>query len=262
MRDVHVHLLHGDDSGYTFELLNGFIANAREAGLNEIYLLEHTFQFIEFEKVYAPVKAYNEYQRNWLFRRMNGSIEPYLNFIKSVRQTEFPIDVKFGLEVCYIPESENILEGILGEYNFDFLTGGVHWINGWGFDHPAQKELWKSVNVNDIYKSYYRIMCDLCQSGLFTGLAHPDSIKCFDYIPDIDLTDLYNELSMLINKQGMYVENSGGLKLNYSANLELGLNKKLLSVFKDNDVSILTASDAHKQSDVGTNISELEKMLM
>ena len=218
-------------------------------------------EFIEFDKVYTPAKEYNEYQRDWLCRRMNDSIEPYLNFIETIQQTKFPIDVKFGLEVCYIPESENILENVLGEYNFDFLTGGVHWISGWGFDHPAQKELWRSVNVNEIYKRYYSIMCNLCESGLFTGLAHPDSIKCFDYIPDIDLTDLYNELSLCINKHGMYAENSGGLRLNYSDDLELGLNKKLLSLFKDNDVSILTASDAHKQSDVGANIFELEKML-
>jgi histidinol-phosphatase (PHP family) len=43
--------------------------------------------------------------------------------------------------------------------------------------------------------------------------------------------------------------------------LELGLNSKLLSVLKRNNVKIATASDAHKQSDVGAYILELENML-
>ena len=59
----------------------------------------------------------------------------------------------------------------------------------------------------------------------------------------------------------MYAENSGGLRLNYSPDLELGLSKRLLEAFKQNDVQIYTASDAHKQSDVGANIRELELML-
>lgn len=261
LRDVHVHFLHGNGGGYTMDFFEGFIEAAQKIGLDEIYLLEHTHQFTEFERVYEPIKSYNDYQHSWICKRMNGSIKEYLNFIKSVKIEQYPVNVKFGLEVCYIPETADILESILNGYDFDFLTGSVHWIDGWGFDHPKQKELWKNVNVDDVYKKYYHIMCKLCESGLFTGLAHPDSIKCFGYTPDFDLTDIYCELSNLLCKHGMYAENSGGLKLNYNSGLELGLNTTLLSVFKKNNVDIATASDAHKQSDVGANIRELENML-
>ena len=59
----------------------------------------------------------------------------------------------------------------------------------------------------------------------------------------------------------MYAENSGGLQLNYSSDNELGLNPQLLSILKKYSVQIETASDAHKQRDVGANISKLENML-
>jgi histidinol-phosphatase (PHP family) len=261
MRDVHVHFLHGHGGGYTQDFFEGFITTAQRAGIDEIYLLEHTHQFTEFEKVYAPIRAYNEYQRDWLERRMNGSIESYLRFIETVNRAEYPVKVSFGLEVCYIPETADILAGILDEYNFDFFTGSVHWIDGWGFDHPNQKDTWNGRDVNKVYGRYYEIMCELCESGLFTGLAHPDSIKCFGNTPTCDMTGTYNELAMLLCKHGMYAENSGGLRLNYDPALELGLNKTLLETFKQNGVTICTASDAHKQSDVGANIRELEKML-
>ena len=261
MRDVHVHFLHGFGGGYTQEFFEGFVTNAERMGLDEIYLLEHTHQFREFGSVYAPVVDYNEYQRDWIKRKMDGSIESYLNFIETVKGNSCPVKVKFGLEVCYIPETAEKLADILGEYNFDFLTGSVHWIDGWGFDHPNQKELWHGKDINKVYRRYYDIMCELCESGLFTGLAHPDSIKCFGYTPDCDMTDTYKKLAMLLIKHGMYAENSGGLRLNYGHDLELGLNKQLLDIFKQNDVMLCTASDAHKQSDVGANIRELELML-
>lgn len=67
MRDVHVHFLHGNGGGYTKEFFEGFITAADCAGVDEIYLLEHTHQFMEFEKIYTPVKAYNNLQNYWIF---------------------------------------------------------------------------------------------------------------------------------------------------------------------------------------------------
>ena len=261
MTDVHIHFLHGYGGGYTLDFFEGFISKALEKNLNEIYLLEHTHQFTEFKEMYDAIVEYNEYQSNWIKNRMNGSIENYLSFIETVKEREYPLKVKFGLEVCYIPETKDILKDILKEYSFDFLTGSVHWINGWGFDHPKQKELWYKVDVNDIYTKYYEIMCELCESGLFTGLAHPDNIKCFGFFPTIDMTIMYSRLANSLNRNRMYAENSGGLRLNYDSSIELGLNRKLLDIFKENNITILTASDAHKQSDVGANIQELELML-
>ena len=67
-------------------------------------------------------------------------------------------------------------------------------------------------------------------------------------------------IQTILNKHGMYAENSGGLRLNYDANIELGLNSRLFSILRKNNVQIETASDAHKQSDVGANIPELGEM--
>lgn len=257
MRDVHVHFLHGQGE-YTIEYFEGFISAAQKAGIDEIYLLEHTHQFYEFKKIYTSVNNYNDFQRDWLSQKMNGSIESYLRFIESAKGRTYPIKVKFGLEGCYIPETADWLSDCLKQYNFDFLTGSIHWIDGWGFDHAKQKELWKTANVDKVYKRYFNIMRELCDSKLFNGLAHPDSIKCFGYQQSYDLTDLYFELAHALNQNNMYAENSGGLRLNYNPDLELGLNRKFLRILKENNVVLMTASDAHRQSDVGANIKELQ----
>ncbi|MCL2839809.1 MAG: PHP domain-containing protein [Defluviitaleaceae bacterium] len=263
MRDVHVHFLHGAKCGYSMEFFDSYVKKAVEMGLEEIYLLEHTHHFFEFEKIYTPCIEYNHTQRKWLTSDLRGTIEDYLHFIQSIKPLigKLPIKINFGLEVCYIPETSGKLINILKQYCFDFLTGGIHSINGWVFDDPSQKELWHNVNVNNMYHRYYEIMFELCDSGLFTGLAHPDSIKCFGYNPTCDLTDQYHKLAIGLNKNNMYTENNGGLKLRYNPALELGLNNNLLNILKQNNVKICTASDAHQINDIGAYIRELEAMI-
>lgn len=246
---------------YTDELLHEYIAAAENAGLDEIWLLEHTHCFREFAAVYEPIAAYNDYQRQWLSGKFSNSIQGYLAFAKRNRGGDYPVKVRFGLEVCYIPEREDKLANVLDECELDFYVGSVHYVDGWGFDHRKQKELWGSKDIYKVYRRYYEIMFDLCECGLFEGVAHPDSIKCFGYAPAADMREYYDTLAMLLQKHGMYAENSGGLHLNYSPTLELGLNSKLLAILKENGVQINTASDAHKSADVGANIRALEAML-
>lgn len=258
MEDVHVHFLHNTTGNYTFELLDKIVSAAADSKMDEIYLLEHTHQFSEFRKVYEPVDSFNPYQHDWLTNKMGGTIEKYLNFIETAKKKEYDVKIKFGLEVCYIPKTADLLDSILREYKFDFLTGSVHYIDGWGFDH--KEEFWKGINADKVYKRYYEIMADLIETKLFGGVAHPDSIKCFQHYPSYDLRDTYIGIAYLLNSSHMYAEQSGGLALNYGVP-ELGMNKVMLEVFKENNVKLRTASDAHKPEHAGANIYELQRLI-
>ena len=59
-----------------------------------------------------------------------------------------------------------------------------------------------------------------------------------------------------------YIKLYDSCNRNKGYNIELGLNPQLLSVLRKNNVQIETASDAHKQSDVGANIPDLANMLL
>ncbi|MHB1392351.1 MAG: PHP domain-containing protein [Clostridia bacterium] len=258
MIDAHVHIFHGNSGEYTIDLINSFVEQAQKNGITEIYMLEHTHQFYEFEQVYKPVADYNEYQKNWLSGKLKASLEAYTDFIDKAKDYNFPIKVKFGLEVCYIPETEHILATLLKQYKWDFVTGSVHYIDNWGFDHKA--EFWQGIDVDEAYSRYYETMHQLIMSNLFSGVAHPDSIKCFGHYPSKDLSSTYAALAEALNKAGMYAEQSGGLALNYGFP-ELGMNSSMLEIFKANNVRILTASDAHRSEHAGANIKELQRIL-
>jgi histidinol-phosphatase (PHP family) len=111
-----------------------------------------------------------------------------------------------------------------------------------------------------MYDRYYEIMLEMINTKAFSGVAHPDSIKCFGFYPGYSLESTYEAVAKALNKAGMYAEQSGGLALNYGFP-EMGMNPEMLSIFKKNAVRILTASDAHRPEHAGINIVELQNRL-
>ena len=255
MTDVHIHIEKGP---YTKEWIDQFVQQAIRMGMDEIYLLEHSHRFAEFAPMYTSICEYSEYQKNWYKKKATLSIKDFQTLITEMRTITFPIKIKWGLEVCYFPEYEKLIGDILRAFPFDFSVGSIHWVDGFGFDHKA--EFWNNIDTEHIYSNYYQLMLRLVKSGLFSGVAHPDSTKCFHHYPTQDFTDIYRLLADELKAHHMYAEQSGGLALNYGFE-ELGMNQTMLHIFKSKNVEIRCASDAHKPEDAGANIAKLQAIL-
>lgn len=255
LRDVHIHLERGP---YTRDWVMQFVLQAEKQGLDEIYLLEHTHRFREFLPMYQHLYGANAYLDSWLKQRGSQKLSDYLKLIETMRKETLPIKIRWGLEVCYFPKWEKLIEKEMKSLPFDFLTGSIHWIDGFGFDHKP--ELWNGKDTDQEYRRYYELMEELIDSGLFTGLAHPDSIKCFGREASYPLEETYEKLAGKLKKQGMYAEQSSGLVNNYGYSY-YGMNPRMLEVFQREQVAIETASDAHRPEDVGRGIREMAQKL-
>lgn len=262
MIDGHVHLEQGM---YCKEWIDKFIQVALTRGVSEVLFLEHSHRFTELKPIYCSIANHNLYgdmQKKWLDRKSQISINEYKSFIEEMRKFEFPIVVKFGLEVCYFPDKNEEIKTILSDFEWDFLTGAIHWIDGWGFDHPKTRATWESQNTNAVYLRYYNIMKELISSNIFDIVAYPDSIKCFNYFPTIDLGKVYDEIIIAAKENGKIAfEQSAGLSNNYN-HKEIGLNYKFLTKLKNNKIPLITASDAHRPEDTGKGIKEIELTLL
>lgn len=215
MEDWHVHIEKGP---YTLEWLKEFVHYAEARKIKKICFVEHSHRFKEFADLYRTViahKGMGDYQARWLENKLKLSISDYCNLITQARKLAFPIELSFGLEVCYIPGEEAVIQSVLEDFDWDFATGSVHFIDGWGFDHKESISVWNTVNVAEVYKRYYEIMENLIESELFTVLAHPDSIKCLGYVSDLDLSPTYQEIAVALKAKNMKVEFSNGLHINY-----------------------------------------------
>ncbi len=70
----------------------------------------------------------------------------------------------------------------------------------------------------------------------------------------------YEKLAKALKANGMYVEESSGLAINYG-DTELGMNKEMLRYMIGYKVPILTASDAHVPQNVGKLIPEMNRVI-
>ncbi len=256
MIDGHMHLEYGPLSvDYVLE----FVQEAVKKGLDEIQILDHTHRFKEFECIYENLKKYPK-QKEWLENKKTkfcSTLTEYQNVIDDVRKMNLPIRVKFGLEVCYVPEYEDRIQEILKDTSFDFIVGAIHSIDDILYDMSFSKEyLWDVFDVDHIYRRYYGLVFQLVKSNLFTQLAHPDTIKMFNYYPTYDLKETYIELAELLNQHHMKAENNTGCYYRYH-HKDMGLSDELLDILKEYGVHLITCSDAHQPTDVGNCIKEI-----
>ena len=255
MIDGHIHLEYGPlDKDYVF----AFIKEAKNKGLKEIQILDHTHRFVEFQPIYENLRTY-EIQDKWLDGKQKfcNTLDEFITLMEEIKKMDIGITITYGLEVCYVPEYEMLLNTILSSYSFDFLVGAVHSIDGILYDMPFSKELlWDKYNVDYIYKRYYELVFDLIKSDLFSQLAHPDTIKLFNYYPTYDLKPTYHKLADLLNKHHVKAENNTGCYYRYH-HKDMGLSNELLDVLLEHHVEIICASDAHKPEHVGSYIQEI-----
>jgi histidinol-phosphatase (PHP family) len=243
MIDGHIHF---EKQPYSLDIVDLMVGEARKHHLDEIWLLDHTHKFREFNFLYEPLSSHI-LTYNWYHRKQFISIEEYLDFIRLIRSRNYDLRIRFGLEVCYIPKKEEELRKELSKYDLDFLLGSVHFIDSIGFD--LSKEAWDGVDVNFMYRRYYEIMERLIRSDLFTTLAHPDSIKVYGHYPEYDLRPTYRRIARLLYEHHMSTENNTGLWRYHHE--DIGLNSTFLSILKEEHVDVHPASDAHEFQYIG-----------
>lgn len=253
MIDGHIHIERGD---YTTDWIKRFADRAAQLQIKEIRLLEHCYRFEEFVPMYDSVRAYSEHAEAW-FRRKAGKrkLEDYLKLIGQVRNEQFPVDIKFGLEICYFKEFEKFTAGLTKDRGFDFLLGSVHFVDGFAYDHRTED--WAGMDVDKIYRRYFEDSVLLAKSRIFDGIGHPDAIKLFGHRPSFPLTEYYEQLAAELSCSNMYADQNSGVFRRCPDTASLGMDQELLGILKKHHVPIITSSDAHSPEFVGYKIREL-----
>lgn len=257
MLDCHVHLERGE---YTADWVARFADVAASRGINELWLLEHSYIFREFLPMYGGLTGHSAYIDAW-FARKSGrrSLCELSRLADAARSREYPVKLRFGLEICYFPGSEELVRRVTSGTELDFIVGSVHYVDGFAYDHTCHPEMWDGVDVDNVYRRFFELSVELAQSGLFGGIAHPDCIKISGYKPSFTLDGCYAALADALATRGMYAEQNGGASRR--SPVEPGMNPSLIAELKQRGVQILTASDAHRPEDAGAGIAELVNLI-
>lgn len=222
LNDYHVHALSHGEYSYTFDWLCQFIEKAQQEKLSEIGFAEH-----------------DEFRHLINFDIVGQLVEKFPN-----------IRIKLGLEVDYIPGREKEIREIQAGYDWDYLIGSVHFIDGWAFDHPDYKEKFKTDDIDEIYHNYFNLVRQSVEANCFDIVGHLDLVKIWGHKPNKNSLLHYVEpVLKCIKDAGMAVEiNTSGLRKPVG---EIYPAPEIIGKMRSLDIPVLFGSDAHHPDQVG-----------
>ena len=253
--DYHMHFEYGS---YDLEWVQGFFESAKKNGVGEIGISEHSHGFIEFKDLYYEELILDDsvvgsYQAKWLEKnKFKYSLKDYFKFMQMLKEKGYP--VKIGIEICNFKNQEKV-KAIIKDYEFDYIIGSVHFLNGWGYDFADIKQVWNDFSLQDIYKWYAEEITNLAQSGLYDVLGHPFNIRLLKNIPEFDVKPILEQVATVLKEANMVIDINTGTLYRYPIE-EISPYPDFLQVAKKYDLPIITSSDAHKPEDCGRYIDE------
>ncbi len=229
--DYHVHLIAHGEYECSKERLLDYLRQAQVQGIREIGFAEH---------------------EEWASR-----VKPEV--LDSVGKDVGGIRIRRGLEIDYSFEREAEIRGIINKWDLDFVIGSVHFIDGWGFDHPDFRSGFDGADIDNIYARYFAIVARAITSGLFDIVGHLDLIKIWGHRPMRRRDSDYVEpLLADMNASGLVVEiNTAGLRKPVN---EIYPSSRLLEMLFTADIPITFGSDAHEPVDVGRDLEKAREM--
>lgn len=259
--DSHVHIERGK---YTKEWIDKFIETGKKKKVEKLCITEHVHLFQEFKDIpLMLIKKFGEnedtlFMKKWWLENSKKRLDLYVQFIEDLKREGYPL--KLGMEVDWLGEEPNeLIQGVLNNYPWDILIGSVHWIRGWGFDHPDRLFTWEKRDIYKVYENYFSLVKEAVQSKMFDVIGHLDVIKLFGIHPKKDWLNIAKEVIKVISEVKATVEvNTAGLRKPVG---ELYPNEKLLDFLKDKKTPLTLSSDAHNPEDVGYKFDEVLKIL-
>lgn len=256
--DYHMHFEYGS---YDLEWVQGFFDHARQRGIDEIGITEHSHGFREFKDLYQDELILGEslvgrYQRQWLAKgKFRHTLEEYLEFMALLKKKGYP--VKTGIEVCNFRDQNRVRE-ILDRHRFDYIIGSVHFLNGWGYDFAEIKQVWDDYPLRDIYEWYTQAIVDLCRSAAYDILGHPFNLRLFRNFPDFDVAPLLDRAAAVLQEAGMAIDVNTGTLYRYPVR-EISPYPLFMEAAKRCGLPIILSSDAHRPEDCGRFIDQAEE---
>lgn len=229
--DYHIHAAAHGEYQYTYEWLNRFVVEALSQGLNEIGFSEHD-QYLD-------------------------RIKPEL--IRQLNRQHPGINVRLGLEIDFIPGRNEEIRRLICAHEFDYILGSVHFISGWGFDHPDERHLFEQKDIDEVYRDYFALVTAAAGSRLFDVMSHLDLVKVWGHRPLSPVVNMVEPVLQCIKQQGLVIEiNSGGLRKPvaeiYPA---FSIIKRMAAI----GIPVTLGSDAHHPDQVGYELIKTARLL-
>jgi histidinol-phosphatase (PHP family) len=238
--DYHVHTAR---CGHGVGAMERYVERAIEAGLVELGFSDHLFLYWLPADGRDPELAMAEWEHDFYIQDVERCRSRYAA----------DISIRLSTEADFVPGHEQRLETILRGYDWDYVIGSVHFLDGWGFDDSRNSSGFGEWDIDALYAHYFDVVAASAESGLFDTIAHCDLVKKYGHRPIADLSDAYAAFATRLARAGVCVElNTSGLR---KPVCEMYPHPQLLRACRAAGVPITLGSDAHAPNEVGADMA-------
>ena len=189
-------------------------------------------------------------------RMRPDQFDEYVDLVAQTRdEWSGRVDVRLGLEADYFSGLEPWLERQLNAADFHYVLGSVH-------PQIAEfRERYWDDDSAEVQKTYFRLLADAAETGLFDCLAHPDLIKNMtsdNWQPSQIMDDIRHSLDRIAaTGMAMELNTSGANKLI----AEMNPFPDMLVEMAVRRIPVCIGADAHEPSRVGDRFGEALRLL-
>jgi histidinol-phosphatase (PHP family) len=252
LTDYHLHLRSDDDdrppeqAAFTAENVDRYVAAAEDAGIEELGCSEHVYRFTD---------ALEIWRHPFWERQARDDLDAYCEFVRST-------PLRLGLEVDFVPGSEDRTASLLDGHDFDYVVGSVHFLGDRAVDDDAF-DIWEMEGDPDtIWRRYFETLAEGARSGLFDILAHADLVKMWGQArprPERDPRFYYEPAVEAIAESEVAVEvSTAGLRKPVG---EIYPAPAFAAMCVEAGAAFALSSDAHVPAEIGhayeTAVSEM-----
>jgi histidinol-phosphatase (PHP family) len=215
---------------------------AQKKGLHVYGLSEHVFQMQEARLILEQMP-------------LEGPMLTFATYIENVHEAaqQTNVDVRFGIEVDFIPGKNEDIQASLNGYDWDFLIGSVHEIDGQQFE----RNLKISREAGEaLWLRYFELLREAVRSGYFSLVSHPVRMRVSNpHLPpnfDAELERLAAEAT----RCNVALELNGYDLLTYPS-----LVRKLAKACALQETPVSVGSDAHRPGEVAQAHGQTEEIM-
>jgi histidinol-phosphatase (PHP family) len=174
-------------------------------------------------------------------RMREDQFDEYVELVEHTRREwEGRVDVRLGLEADYFEGHEAYLEKQLASAEFHFVLGSVH------PQIPEFRQRFWSEDLSEVQRTYFRLLAQSAETGLFDSIAHPDLIKNFTsaaWDPKVIWDDICAALDRIAATGTAMELNTSGVNKTIS---EMNPCPAMLVEMRSRNIPITLGADAHE----------------
>ncbi|HWZ18280.1 MAG TPA: PHP domain-containing protein [Ktedonobacteraceae bacterium] len=215
---------------------------AQQKGLYVLGLSEHVFQMQETRLALHHLEP-------------EGPLLTFSKYTEDVlaAATQSNVDIRLGLEVDFIPGKNELIHSFIQEYNWDFLIGSVHEINGIQIEASYK---WSREEGETLWLQYFELLRRAVRSGYFSVISHPVRLRVNNpYLPPTFDEEL-EHLAAEATRYDIALEINGFDMLRYHS-----LVHQLAKACLLHHTPVSVGSDAHVPRGIAQAHQQTENML-